>query len=384
MNNLSYFYNITKSKYEKKGIFYKEKELKKTIDNQILKANINFSKLPTPKFCSQKAYISIWINQEISHDIATKSLKTIKINNPPEDLKEAIHFFQKESYQQLSPKTNKSTLVLATQDFIKVIKEKNIFAKNRGYKSYLDMRLKNEHISQTEYQLFLKNINLFVLKSKKYFDKSIFPKSQLSNICFVCQSEQLPYKDFNEFVKIFSKKYPFLKKHNNKIKISLSDSSSSEYIKETDTFKININKNITLNHQVVDFLHEIGHIDLMIKIFQKDSYTQPNSYILEKMAIKKEIDLIKKYLPEMLIPKIKYVSTTICRTLFEIKLFNSPNQNPNILYSKLLNQFYIDENINENNGYLYSKDILFKNLSQLTYTVAYCNVFIDFFSKKHN
>lgn len=241
------------------------------------------------------------------------------------------------------------------------------------------MRLDNGHISQTEYKLFLKNIDLFITKSKKLFSRTVLPKSQLSNICFICQSNPLPYKSIDEFINIFSKIFPLLKINNKRILIVLSNSSNYQYIKETDTFKININKNIKLNHQIVDFLHEISHIDTMIKIFQRDSYIQPNSYILEKITIKKELNLIKKYLPEMLIPKIKYISMTICNTLFEIKLFNNPNQNPNILYSRLLNQFYIDENINENNGYLFNKNILFKNLSQLTYAIAYFNVITKIF-----
>lgn len=384
MNSKKKFFQEIELRYKKRGTNISPSELNKVFTQLYKQANKKYLTLPRPRICSQKSYISIWINQEINKDIATKSLKTVKTDNTPDDLKEAIHFFQNDTYHRLYPSTNKSTLVSATQDFIKVIKEKNIFAKNRGYKSYIDMRLDNGQISQTEYKLFLKNINLFALKSKKYYSKSIFPKSQLSNVCFVCQSKQLPYKDIDEFVKIFSKKYPLLKKHNKRILLNLSDFSSTEYIKETDIFKININKNIKLNHQIIDFIHEIGHVGVMIKIFQKDSYIQPNSYLLEKMTIKKEINLINKYLPQMLIPKIEYASTNICHTLFEIKLFNNPNQNPDVLYSKLLNKFYFNETIKENNGYLFNKNILFKNLFQLTYAVAYCNVFIDFFSKKYN
>lgn len=384
MNSKKKFFQEIELRYKKRGTNISPSELNKVFTQLYKQANKKYLTLPRPRICSQTAYISIWINQGISNDIAKRSITPINTNQIPNDLKEAIKFYQNTIYHQLSPKTKKSVLTMATQDFIKVIKEKNIFAQNRGYKSYIDMRLDNGQISQTEYKLFLKNINLFTTKSKKYYSKPTFPKSQLSNVCFVCQSKQLPYKDIDEFVKKISKKYPLLKKHINQIKVGLSDSSYSEYIKETDIFKININKNIKLNHQIIDFIHEIAHVGVMIKIFQKDSYIQPNSYLLEKMTIKKEINLIKKYLPEMLIPKIEYASTSICHTLFEIKLFNNPNQNPDVLYSKLLNKFYFNETIKENKGYLFNKNILFKNLFQLTYAIAYCNVFIDFFSKKHN
>ncbi len=378
MDKLSFFYDEIKSRYQNIGIFIKPKKLNDLIEIQIKQANKKYLTLPKPKICSQKAYISLWINQEIIKDIATKSLKTIKTNNSPRDLKEAINFFQKETYHHLSPNTDKSILVSVTQDFIKVIKEKNIFAQNRGYKSYIDLRLSNGQVSKKEFQNFFKKINTLTKKSKKYILGLNPSNLEQINPCFICQSKSLPFKNIDSFINSFSKKYPILRKYIKKILINLSDKSNSEYIKETDSFQININQNISLNHQIIDFIHELCHIELMVKIFKKDSYIHPNPYVIEKKVIKKEINLIKKYLPEMYLPKIQYMLTTILQTTFEINLFQNPNQNPTTLYQKLLKQFNFYQKYRENE-YLFNKNILFKNLSQLNYAIAYTHILTDIF-----
>lgn len=376
MTNLTIFYNKAINQYQKRNINIDKKEIKKNIDKFYQDAINNFSNLLKPKICSQKAYISLWINQEITKDIATKSLKTVKTHNPPKDLKEAIHFFQKEIYHHLSPNTDKSILISATQDFIKVIKEKNIFAQNRGFHSYINFRLNSEHVPQKEYQKFLKKINVLIKNSKKYVLKTHPTNPKQINPCPICQSKPLPFKNINSFIKTFSKKYPLLKKHNNKIQINLTDISNFEYIKETDNFQININKNISLNHQIVDFLHELCHIELTINIFKKNSYIHPNPYVTEKKVIKREINLIKKYLPEMYVPKFQYMLYTILQTTFEIKLFQNPNLNPDTLYQKLLKQFNFYEKYRKNE-YLFNKNIMFKNLSQLSYATAYIHILND-------
>jgi hypothetical protein len=245
-------------------------EIKRFIDKFYNSAISNYLSLPKPRFCSSKNYILIWINQEIIKDITTKNIIDIKNKTPPNDLKNTIKFYQNKQYHSLSPQTPKKIINSATKDFIEIIKERNFFAQNRGYKSYLEMRLNNECIPIIEYKEFLRNIDSFILKSKNYLNKPIILNSELSNTCFICQSKPLPYKNVENFINIFSQKYPLYEKNKNKIKINLTNYSSSEYIKENDTFRININKNIKLNHQILDFIHEISHIDLMIKTFKKN------------------------------------------------------------------------------------------------------------------
>lgn len=378
MNKLSFFYNEIISRYQKKGIPDNSSELKNLINDQFQLANKKFLTLPKPRVCSKKAYISIWINQEISNDIAKKSVTSINNNQNPNDLKEVTRFYKNELYRQLTSKTKKSVLAMAKQDFIKVIKERNLFAQNRGYDSRIEMILDVHQIPQKEYINYIKNIDTFIIKSKKYINKPISLNQKLPNICFICQSKQLHYKNLEEFVSYLSCKYPFYKKNKEKIHIVLNNFSDTVYIKENDTFQININKNIQLNHQILDLIHEIGHVYSMSKIFKQNSYINPKKYFLEKLAIKNEIKLVNKYLPEMIVPKIKDVLVSICQTLFEINISQNPNLNPDELYYKLLNKCFT-YNKNKKYGYLFNQKILFKDFSQLTYSIAYSNMFDMFF-----
>lgn len=370
------------SQYQKKAIPITDSQIKNMINTCYQQAKQSFSKLPKPRNITQKAYISLWLNDEISKDIATKSLTKINPKNPPDDLQEAIKFFQNKSYQQLSPTTKKSILDQANKDFIKIIKERNIFAKNRHYKSYLDLRLDYSQIPQKEFQNFLKNINTLIKQSKKYIPNIEKLDSNQTNPCFICQTKPLPYQNIHYFIKDFSKKYQFLNKNQPQIKIKLSNLSSAQYLKETDNFQININQNISLNHQIIDFLHEISHVKVMKKIFRQNSSINPNLYTIEVKVIKNQLKLIKKYLPDIFIPTIKYMLSTISQTLFEIKLFQNPNQEPEILYSNILNQFSVYQP-SLKNEYLFNKKILFKNLSQITYAIAYNKVLTSLFKKQN-
>jgi hypothetical protein len=82
----------------------------------------------------------------------------------------------------------------------------------------------------------------------------------------------------------------------------------------------------------------------------------------------------------MMDPRIKYVLMIICQTTFETQLFQNPNIDPNILYSNLLKKFF-NMKEKENNSYLFNKNILFKNLSQITYAIAYYKNLTNFLTK---
>lgn len=368
-------------KYHQRNICITTSQIKDIVDTHYQQAKQNFAKLPQPRNVTQKAYISLWLDKEIIKDITAKNLIKVETKNSLNDLKEAINFFQNQSYQNLSPTTKKSVLTQASKDFIKVIKEKNIFAKNRGYKSYIDLRLDYTQISQKEYQQFLKSIYVLIKQSKKYLPNPKKLNLNQTNPCFICKTTPLPYKNIQSFIKIFSKKYRFLSQNQRQLNIKFSNLSSAEYLKETDTFQIEINQNIGLNHQIIDFLHELSHVKVMKKIFQQNFYINPNPYDIEVKVIENEVKLIKKYIPDMLIPTIKYMLTTIFQTLFEIKLFQNPNQNPDTLYSELLKQFAIYRQ-DIKNEYLFNKNILFKNLSQITYAIAYNKVLTSIFRDK--
>lgn len=123
-------YKKSINRYKKRNVLVNDYGTKNFIDLNYKSAKPSFSKLEKPRICSQKDYISICINQEILKDMTKRSVTPINTNQIPDDLKGTIKFFQNSLYHQLTSKTKKSVLAMAKQDFIKVIKERNLFAQN--------------------------------------------------------------------------------------------------------------------------------------------------------------------------------------------------------------------------------------------------------------
>ncbi|MDD3663178.1 MAG: hypothetical protein PHT84_04905 [Candidatus Pacebacteria bacterium] len=378
MINLKNFYQQTERRYKKREINLDSEEIKTFIDNLYQQAKQNYSKLPNPKFCSQKAYIILWINQEISKDIARKSLKSFDINQPPDNFKAVAEFYKSYPPQSFSKfKTKESNnLNDKTQKWLAVVKERNQFSFNKGYKSRLDMYFDDFHIPQSEYKKFLKNVNKVINFCKKqiYSKWNPKPNQNLDNYCLVCNFNIFPFKKINDFLIFFERKNKFYKKNKNKIKIEFTNESRTEYIGENDTFKITINKNTHINHQIIELIHEFGHVETMAKIFNQDKFIQPKAYFLEKLAIKKEVNFLKKYYPKVLIAREGNILRMVYQTLFEIEIYQNPNENPNKIYLKYLKKCSQNTTQSDSWNYLSNQDILYKCFTQLIYAISYTNI----------
>lgn len=379
------FYLETKKRYQNRNLNFSSEKLKTFINGLYNQAQQNYLKLPNPKFCSQKAYISIWLNQEIAKNIAQKSLKSFKINNPPDNLKAITEFYK--NYPPLSSsKTNQkedqSNRDRKKQQWLAVVRERNQFSINNCYKSRIDNYINDFCIPLSEYKKFLKNINYVInfCKNRIYSNWKLQSNQNLDNYCLVCNSNIFPFKTIDDFLVFFTKKNRFYKNNKEKIKIEFTNESRTEYIKESDTFKVTINQNTHINHQIDELIHEIGHTETMAKIFQQNKFITTKPYFLEKIAIKKEIDFLKKYFPQALDARFGNILRMIYQTLFEIEIYQNPKKDPNKIYLKYLKK--CSKNITQKDSwnYLSNQDILYKNFTQLIYAIAYCNVLREKFN----
>ena len=366
-------YNKIEERYKKRKLQYKPKELTKFINTLYKQAKKNYSKLSEPKFCSLKSYIDVWVNEEISKDIAKKSLTSINLKNPPNEFKATVKFYTTYQIKKTNKPINFNTM---KNDWLEMVKERNLFSQQKGYKSTLDMTLKNLNIPKSEYKKFLKNINQFINFYKKQIYSTWTPVStqNLDNFCLICNSKFFPFNNLSDFLNFFQKKSIFYRKNKNKINIQFENYSETKYIKETDTFKITLKQNTNINHQILDLIHELSHVSSMVKILGQNRTQKTGAYLLEKLAIKKEIIFLKKYFPEALKSKLENILRIIYQTLFEIEIYQNPQKNPNKIYLKYLKK--CSKNVTEKDGwnYLSNQDILYKSFSQLIYAVAYTNV----------
>lgn len=378
MIQLKPIYQKTKEKYNKKGLSTNSEEIKNFVDNLYCQAKEKYSKLSHPKLCSQKAYISLWINQEIGKDIAQKSVKPISLKNPPKDFKAIAEFYKNyppSSSEQKSNQKQTNNINGKKQKLIAVVKERNQFALDKGYKSRLDMYFDDFNISRLEYKKFLKNVDKVINFCRDQIYSNWKPKNNqnLDNYCLVCNSNLFPFKNLNEFLGFFKKKNNFYKENKNKIIIKSTNESRTEYVKKNDTFKITINKNTNINHQIIDLIHELAHTETMAKILNQDKFIQPKAYFLEKLAIKKEIKFLDKYFPKALIARQENILKMIYQTLFEIEIYQNPDKNLNEIYLKYLKKCSKNISKSDSWNYLSNQDILYKCFTQLIYAIAYAN-----------
>jgi hypothetical protein len=173
--------------------------------------------------------------------------------------------------------------------------------------------------------------------------------------------------------------FPILKDNVNKIKISLANRSETKYLKETDSFEITLDKNNKPNHQKLDLVHELAHVIINLENFKKGkNIKKKGRYFGEKSAIKIELMLLKKYFPQLFAAKLGSILHNIWQTLFEIEIYQNPNQNPDKLYANCFNRCFVGANQKTNRDYLLNLDIMYQNFSLLTYVVSYVNILSKF------
>lgn len=378
-------------RYKNKKIKFNRTNLLRKINNAEQQARSNYQKLSLPRICSLRAYTGVWINEKIGNDIAKKSVgKSFKMDNPLDEYKasaDLINNFPKDLIKEIknkySDKLDQIDYSLIRKKWIAAIIERNNFSLNKGFKSRLDMHLNNFMIPKSEYSKFLKNVDKIIDFCNQHItlDPSKFSEWESSKVCFICYIKEFPLKNISDLINIFEKKYPILKKYKNKIKIRLDNKSNTKYVKEKDYFDITLNKKVSLNHQLMDLIHELSHVISMLKVFKKDDYLYfLGTYYWEKSAINIELNFINKNFPELFTAELGNILQIIHQILFEIEIYQHPNQNPDRLFAKCFNRCFKGANQKNNKTYLLNLDVLYNNFHQLPYVVGYTNILNKFYA----
>lgn len=376
------FYRQTQKRYHRRNLNIDSAKLQDFINNLYHQAEKNYLNLPNPKFCSPKAYISIWLNQEISKDIAQKCLTSFNLKNPPDNFKAVSDFYKNyppPSFKAIKPNQNRNNLHDKKQKWLAVVKERNQFSLDKNNKSRIQTYLDDYYIPISEYQKFLANTDKVIAFCQNQIYSNWEPKSNqnLDNYCLICNSDIFPFKNTNDFLVFFEKNNKFYKKNKEKIKIQFTNDSRTDYIKENDIFQITINNGPHINHQIIDLIHEIGHAETMVKIFKQNKFIKPKAYLLEKLAIKKEIQFLARYFPKALIARQGSILRMVYQTLFEIEIYQDPKKDPNKIYLKYLKKCSPNIKQIDSWNYLSNHDILYKNFTQLIYAIAYINTICE-------
>ncbi|MBU0570301.1 hypothetical protein KKB40_06040 [Patescibacteria group bacterium] len=347
-------------RYKDEKIPMKEKQLRQMIMDAEKVAKENYKKLKKPKTCSIDLYTQIWVEQTISLDWATKSIKPISVDTPPFFYKASVDFhllFSEELLLKLKKelfdaKPNERKKVWDNFDlplkklekkFVDMTKERNEHAKEKGYSNRIDMSLDWHKIPKTDYKMFTKNTDkLIEYCNDQLSEFTDLPKwfySKFNLPCFLCRISSFPFKTQDDVLDFVGRHFKLLSNFRNKIHIQLGEYSKMSYKKETDSFEITIDESGNTRHQLLDLLHELAHVVDCLQTLKSGVIPyERGTYKGEKEAIKIEFALLKKISPEIYKAKFGDTLLNFWEVLFQIELYSNPNQDLSKLYAKTFNQ----------------------------------------------
>lgn len=380
-----------------------EENLLTLLNTSFNNAVASFNKLKSPKICNNlETYVKFWLREELQIYYQTKSLIKINSKNPLdkkdeflEVVKKFLFLLPKEDlaslqrklfwessfekrqkiYKRYQPLLNK-----LKNPFAEMISSRNTFAQKQDYTNFIDLKIQKDKISLNEYKYFLKNINKVI----KYLNSQLPEVKNLPNWfydplnqpCLLCK---IPLKDLEtpeDTIIFVTKLYPQIKPFIPKIHLFFGEGANMRYLKEQDIFSVNIRKNVNKRHQMLDLIHELGHVVYLIDGFaHHEDLLSYGHYVFEKEALKIVLKILNSLSPQLLRAYYLDLLLILHRSLFELAIYQKPKQDYDLLYAQLFNQCVTGATQKNNSLYLLDERIIFRPLSSLKTAVAIGNLF---------
>lgn len=264
----------------------------------------------------------------------------------------------------------KLPVIKIEKKFIELSEERRKLAFKADFSSYAEMFLDKYKIPSADYEKMLKNIDKLLMHCNKELP-SINPPalfySKYNNPCYICQLKDFPIKSEKQVVSLFIHKYNELKDIQKKIAIDLGGKSSMYFDKKTGTFQITLDNGINKRHQLLDLVHEMAHVVVLVK---NPELVNEGSYSREKKTLKIETQIIKVISKNLYKALFGDFLKVYWRTLFEIKLYENPNQNLRKLYAEIFNKVFSGGKQKDNPFYLLDTRIVLRPFSNLPHVVS--------------
>ena len=389
--SLAYFF------IQKKPLKLK-RELKKIALRAKREAKKTYQKLKPPKIVPQKIYLENWIREALLGYLAAKTLRRIKLNQPPFDL-QAIAKFHLLFPPQTQAKLRKQLFAAQLKKrpsiwqnfglplqklekvFKKVIKEREKNARQKGFSSFPELLLQRYRIPKKDYQLFIKGVDQLIaflnqpLSRVKNLPPNFYSRFNLP--CFLCLSSQFPFQNLSEVINWLIRQNALLARFRHKFTLKLnSQESQLIYLKENDCFKIILNKKINFRHQVLDLIHEASHLILNLKSFKSSLNPQAKgSYWREREAFKIEWQILQKAPPPLFLGFLTELLLNLRIILFEIELYTNPDQDLSQLYAQTFNRCFKGAKQKRNPLYLLNSQIVFRPFRSLPHIIGCYNFY---------
>ncbi|MBI1863970.1 hypothetical protein HYS03_02050 [Candidatus Woesebacteria bacterium] len=259
--------------------------------------------------------------------------------------------------------------------FILMTKERNEFAKRKGYLNRVDMILDEIKISRAVFDSFMRHIDKVIGYCNRQLpgvnDLPNWFYSEFNSPCFICRMSLFPFKNFDEVIDCVMGEYKFLSEFKDKIDIQLGSESKMVYKRETDSFEITIYKDENIRHKSIDLIHELGHVICFLRDSKNNiNHLKKSKYLREKEAFEIEFSVLQKISLTLFHAYFGDVLKLIWETLFQIELYDNPNRNLDKLYAEIFNRCFIRAKQKTNPLYILEKRIVLSPLSSLPHAVS--------------
>ena len=229
-------------------------------------------------------------------------------------------------------------------------------------------------IPKSIYKLFIKDFDKIVKICHSHLsigDNINDFYTEFENHCYLCNLQEFCFNNLNEVKHYVSSNNKIIGAYKSKIDIAFGDSSQSSYIKETDRFKIQINKNQNFRHQSIDLIHELSHIIYRIECYKKEILPEENgSYINELETTKIELNILKGISISIYGTIFGEFLKVFHRVLFEIEIYKNPNQDLDKIYASTFNVCFKGSNQIKNRSFILDEKIIRNPFSTLPHAIA--------------
>ncbi len=387
--------------YEANGVAISQDELLQLTQKAADKAMENYPKLSEPKTGSLSTYTAHWVREAILKDFTSRTTKRVSSQSadplarataeflavfPPEVLyRLRAEIYNSQPYAKREQVWQSYHLPLEEIEarFVALVTARNVFANQQGYSSYLALALKNNKIPLSAYQRFVRNVDRLIRYCHRQLPEVPIPAQVYSEFtlpCFICQIP-LVVGEPDEVMDIVARQFPVLEKFRGKVQVNRGDASQTLYEKETDSFRVTLNRQINGRHQSLDLIHELGHVISQLQTFSRGSDPlKGGKYQAEKSALENALVVMNGLSPLLFGAYLGEVLLLFHRALFEIELYTRPTRNLGQVYAQGFNRCFPKAQQTTNPTYLLDERITLSPLSSLPHVVAHATVLFGLMS----
>lgn len=387
MKNIEKYLYFYKSESEKIG----EKTLTSLLKENLSEAKSNYRLLPIPRLLQEEFYIDYWIHEEIVKKVTNLSTTKIlakKSGNalsqflalyPPQQLFELQRIiFNTQPYVERERILRNQSFSLENLEkkFTELLAYRNDNARENRFSDFISMSFKNHRVPENKHSLILDFPNNLVnfcndnLPQKSDLTSHFY--SEFNNPCFICTLKSFPKKSINDIFDLTLTKFPLIKLFINKINIVQGDFMRSHYVKENDSFEIEIDRNANERHKIFGLIHELSHVVAHLQDFEKNiNPLKEGRYYAERASLEVEIELLKAFSLEVFKASLGEILFVTRRVQFELEIYKQPHQDTSKIYANTFNKCFRAASQIDNPTYLLDDRIVLSPLSSLPHAVAY-------------